>query len=64
METRNIMVIGIWTFAIVWLVGTFVLGADALVALFIFLVAIVISVVATELPGGMSKSGSQVRPSA
>ncbi len=64
MEVRDIMVIGVWAFAIILLVGSLALGADLLVALFIFVVAIIVSVAAAELPGTTSSSGSQVKPSA
>lgn len=50
METKNILVIGVWAFAIIWLVGMLVLQADLFFALIIFFVAIAISVVATTLP--------------
>ena len=50
METRNILVIGVWAFAIIFLVGMIVLEGDLLVPLFIFVVAIVISLIATVLP--------------
>lgn len=53
METRNLLVIGVWVFAIIGLVGTFMTQADILLALFLFVMAIIISVVATTLPTGV-----------
>ncbi len=40
METKDILVIGVWAFAIVLLVGTLASRADLLVALMIFFVAV------------------------
>ena len=57
------MVIGVWMFAIIWLVGMLVLQADLLFAIFIFLIAIVISVVATALPTAPSRTDSQGKTS-
>lgn len=51
METRNILVIGVWAFVIIWLIGMLVIGGDLFFAMILFFVAIIISVVATELPG-------------
>lgn len=51
LETRNILVIGVWAFVIIWLIGMMLLRGDLLFAMILFFVAIIISVVATELPG-------------
>ncbi|HZW56934.1 MAG TPA: hypothetical protein VFF30_11655 [Nitrososphaerales archaeon] len=64
METRNILVIGVWLFALIWLVGMLVLQADLLVSLFIFLIAIVVSVAATALPTTSPASSSREKASA
>lgn len=53
-EARNISIAGVWTFAVVWLVGSFVLGADLLIALVIFFIAIAVSYGLSILP----KSGA------
>ena len=60
MEIRNILVIGVWTFAIIWLIGMLVLQADLLIALFIFLIAIIVSVASTALP--TSKGTRESKP--
>ncbi|MDG6996966.1 MAG: hypothetical protein JRN52_13685 [Nitrososphaerota archaeon] len=60
LETRNILVIGVWTFAIIWLIGMLVLQADLLIALFIFLIAIIVSVASTALP--TSKEDRESKP--
>ncbi|MDE1857628.1 MAG: hypothetical protein KGI26_00980 [Thaumarchaeota archaeon] len=44
MDSRGITVAGVWLFAIVWLVGSFVVGADLLFALIVFFIAIGVSV--------------------
>lgn len=51
METRNILVLGVWAFVIIWLVGMLWLQADLFFAMMLFFVAIIISVIATALPG-------------
>ena len=61
LETKNLMVVGVWSFVIIWLVGTFVVQADALIALMLFFVAIVISLVTIALPAE-KKSEKQVVP--
>ena len=50
MEVRSVSVVGVWAFAIVWLVGSFVAGADLLFALVIFIVAIGVSAALSMLP--------------
>ena len=59
METRNIMVIGVWGFAIVWLVGMLAVRGDLLIALMLFFAATAVSVAATALP---TKSDREPRP--
>lgn len=51
LETRNILVIGVWAFVIIWLVGMLLIRGDLFFAMILFFVAIIISVLATELPG-------------
>ncbi len=43
METKNILVVGVWAFTIVWLVGMLVVQGDMLSTLLIFFVAIAVS---------------------
>ena len=43
METTNITVVGVWAFAIIWLVGMLVLRGDLFVSLFLFAIAIAVS---------------------
>lgn len=50
METRNMIVIGVWSFAVVWLVGMLIARGDLLIAMVLFFIAIVVSVAATGLP--------------
>ncbi len=59
METRNIMVVGVWAFVIVWLIGMLALGGDLLIAIVLFFVAMAISVAATILP---TKSIPETKP--
>lgn len=59
LETRNILVIGVWAFAIVWLVGMFVLQADLFFALILFFVAIFVSFAATALPSNRASGDSK-----
>ncbi len=54
METKDIMVVGVWTFAIVLLVGTMAAEADMLPALMVFFVAIAVSVGAVGIQGHKS----------
>ena len=58
METKNILVVGVWTFAIIWLVGMFALDGDLLSALIIFFIAIAVSVGAAAIPAEMSGPSS------
>lgn len=51
LETRNILVIGTWAFVIIWLIGMLLIQGDLFFAMILFFVAIIISVLATELPG-------------
>ena len=55
METKNILVVGVWAFAIIWLVGMFALQADLLSALFVFFIAIVVSIGAAAFPAGKER---------
>lgn len=50
METKNILVVGIWAFAIVWLVGALALDGDMLVTLMLFIAAVVVSLGAAAIP--------------
>ncbi len=50
METKNILVIGVWAFAIIWLVGMLVFEGDMLSSLLLFFIAIAVSVVVIGLP--------------
>lgn len=59
LETRNILVIGVWAFVIIWLIGMLLVQGDLLFAMILFFVAIIISVVATELPGRSTEKASQ-----
>ncbi len=56
METRNITVMGVWAFAIVFLVGAFFVGADMLVTLMLFFIAVIVSIAlsATSKPSQAS----------
>jgi hypothetical protein len=56
METRNIMVAGVWAFALVWLVGMLVLRGDLLVALIIFFIAVGVSLAAVTATPSAKKS--------
>jgi len=46
------LLVGVWAFAIIWLVGMLLLKGDLLVALMIFFIAIATSVAAIVLPKG------------
>ncbi|MCL4437376.1 MAG: hypothetical protein M1503_05220 [Thaumarchaeota archaeon] len=50
METRNIIIIGVWSFSIVWLAGMLVARGDLTIAMVLFFIAIVVSIVASGLP--------------
>ena len=58
MQTVNVMLAGVWAFAIIWLVGMLWLGGDLLVSLFIFFVAIAISVGAVATARQTQKVGA------
>ena len=58
METKNILVVGVWTFALIWLVGMFALDGDLLSALIVFFIAIAVSVGAVAVPTEKSKPTS------
>ncbi len=53
----NILLVGSWAFAIIRLVGTFVVEGDLLVSLVVFFVAIGISAMAVALPNGSARVG-------
>ncbi len=55
------MIVGVWSFVIIWLVGMLVVRGDLLIALMLFFVAIVISLVTIALPEE-KKSEKQVVP--
>ena len=57
LETRNILVTGVWSFVIIWMVASFLLDADLLFAFLLFFVAIAVSVAATAL--GESKQSKK-----
>ena len=61
METRNILVIGVWAFVIIWLVGMLVVQGDLLFALVLFFVAIIVSLVAAELPKSTQEKEKQLK---
>lgn len=50
METKNILVAGVWAFALVWLVGMMWLRGDMLFTLVVFFIAIAVSIGAIGLP--------------
>ncbi len=50
MEARNITAVGVWAFALIWLVGVFAAQADLLSALIIFFIAIAVSVGLSVVP--------------
>ncbi len=61
MEARTITIIGVWAFAIIWLVGTFFTGADMLISLVLFFIAIIVSIGISAMPkagGTESRQGS------
>ena len=72
METRNIMLVGVWGFTIVWLVGMLVVRGDLLFALFLFLIAIAVSFAAMAVAPSKkeeeeeaeekTKKASEIRP--
>ncbi len=55
METKNILVMGVWAFAIIWLIGMLALQADLLSALIVFFIAIAVSVGAAVIPNTKNK---------
>ncbi len=50
MEARNITIIAVWVFAIIWLVGAFFTGADMLISLVLFFIAIIVSIGIAAMP--------------
>ncbi len=50
METRNLLVMGVWAFAIIWLVGVLAVAWDVLSSLIVFFIAIAVSVGAISVP--------------
>lgn len=59
METRNILVISVWAFVIIWLIGMLVVGGDLFFAMILFFVAIIVSVLAIGLPGNATEKEKQ-----
>ncbi len=57
MESKNIMMAGVWAFAIIWLVGSFLAKADLLVSIVIFFIAIGVSAIAVALPKESTHAG-------
>ena len=45
METKNVIVLGIWIFVIVWLIGMFIIDGDFFFAIILFFIAWALSVV-------------------
>ena len=45
MKTKNVIVIGIWIFVIVWLIGMFIIDGDFFFAMILFFIAWTLSVV-------------------
>ena len=50
MEPVNIMLVGVWAFAIVLLVGLLAEGGDMLVGLIVFFIAIAVSAAGVAIP--------------
>lgn len=59
METKNLMVVGIWAFVIIWLIGMLYLQADLFIAMILFFFATLFSVAAFALPTS-SKSQTEL----
>lgn len=53
------MLVGVWAFVIIWLVGMLVLRGDLLIAMVLFLIAIGVSIGAASLP---TKGGPEAKP--
>ncbi len=64
MESKNILIVGVWAFVIIWLVGMLLLRGDLLIALLLFVIAVGVSFAAAALPGGRQNPDqtSQVTP--
>ena len=50
METKDLLVAGVWAFAIVWLVGMLAVKGDMLSSLIVFFIAIAVSAGAMAVP--------------
>jgi hypothetical protein len=50
METKNILVAGVWAFAIIWLVGMLAVQGDMLSSLIVLFIAIAVSAGAVGFP--------------
>ncbi len=50
MESKNLMIAGVWAFAIIWLAGSFLAKADLLFSIVIFFIAIGVSSITVVLP--------------
>ena len=50
METKNVLVVGVWAFTIIWLVGMLALEGDLLSSLIVFFIAIAVSIGAIGFP--------------
>ncbi|HEV2226317.1 MAG TPA: hypothetical protein VGR56_05870 [Nitrososphaerales archaeon] len=57
METKNILVIGVWAFAIIWLVGMLAVEGDMLSSLIVFFITIAVSVGAIGFPSEKKQVG-------
>ncbi len=43
METKDLLVAGVWAFALIWLVGMLMVAGDMLSSLIVFFIAIAVS---------------------
>ncbi len=57
LSPMNILLVGAWTFALIWLVGAYVVEGDLLVSLVVFFIAIGTSAMAVALPKGSAYVG-------
>ncbi len=55
----NIFLAGVWSFAIIWLVGMLALQADLLSALIVFFIAVAVSAIAVVSPQAKSQAAPQ-----
>lgn len=61
MEAKNILLVGVWAFTIIWLVGIMQARGDLLSALMVFVVAIIVSIGAIAFQKG-ADSAAVTRP--